>query len=191
MAEPFQLLLDALNRSEIRHMVGGSVASSMHGIYRYTNDIHIIADIREEHIQPFVSHLGGAFYADAETMHEALRHGHSFNVLHVGTAAKFDIFPAAGNRFVENQLQRSKIEEVSLGEQQGIRCPVATAEDTILAKLVWYRLGGEQSDRQWNDLRGIRAVQADALDRAYMQQWARELKVEDLLDRLFSEDLLP
>lgn len=191
MAEPFQLLLEALSRSGIHHMVGGSVASSVRGIYRHTNDIDIIADFREAHVQQFVSHLGGAFYADPETMHEALKRGQSFNVIHVGTAAKFDIFPAAGNRFVENQIQRSRTEDVPLGEGLTVRCPVATAEDTILAKLVWYRLGGEQSDRQWNDLRGIRVVQGEALDRAYMQQWARELKVDDLLERLFSEELMP
>lgn len=122
-------------------------------------------------------------------MRWALRHGHSFTVLHVGTAAKSDIFPATGNRFVENQIQRSKLEDVSVGEGATIRCPLATAEDTILAKLVWYRLGSEQSDRQWNDVRGMRAVQGEALDQAYMQQWARELQVDDLLERLFSEEL--
>lgn len=172
-------------------MVGGSVASSVRGIYRYTNGVDIIAEIGEEHIHPFVLNLGDAFYADPETMREALRRGQSFNVIHIGTAAKFDIFPVAGNRYVENQIEWSKLEEVPIAEGLSIRCPVASAEDTILAKLVWYRRGGEQSDRQWNDMRGVRAVQGDALDRAYMQQWARELKVDDLLERLFSEELLP
>ncbi len=190
MTHPFQQLLDALSRSGIRHMVGGSVASSMRGIYRYTNDIDIIADIEEEHIPPFALRLGNAFYADPETMREALRHG-QFNVIHIGTAATFDIFPAAGNRFAETRIERSKIENVPIADGLTIRCPVASAEDTIPAKLVWYRLGGEQSDRQWNDMRGVRAVQGDALDQAYMQQWARELKVDDLLERLFSEELLP
>lgn len=179
MAEPFQLLLEALSRSGIRHMVGGSVASSVRGIYRYTNDIDIIADVREEHMHPFVLHLGDAFYTDPETMREALRRGQSFKVIHIGTAAKFDIFPVAGNRFVENQIQRSKLEDVPVNEELSIRCPVASAEDTILAKLVWYRLGGEQSDRQWNGLRRIHAVEGEALDRTSMQQWARELKVRD------------
>jgi hypothetical protein len=32
---------------------------------------------------------------------------------------------------------------------------------------------------------GIRRA---ALDQGYMQQWARELKVDDLLERLFSEE---
>lgn len=171
-------------------MLGGSLASAFHGIPRSTNDIDIVADIGEEHISQLVSELVGAFYVDSESMREALRRGRSFNVIHFATGDKIDIFPAAGNRHTGIEIQRSKIEDVSLGEGQSIRCPVATAEDTILAKLAWYRLGGEQSDRQWNDVRGIRAVQGEALDQSYMQEWARELMVEDLLERLFSEELL-
>ena len=189
MDAPVQLVVDALARSGIRFMLGGSLASAFHGIPRSTNDIDIVADIREEHISPLASELGAAFYMDAESMRDAVRRGRSFNVIHFATGDKIDIFPAAGNRHVEVEIERSKIEDVSLGEGLSVRCPVATAEDTILAKLVWYRLGGEQSDRQWNDVRGIRAVQGDALDQAYMQQWARELKVDDLLERLFSEEL--
>ena len=101
---------------------------------------------------------------------------------------KFDIFPAAGIDYLEKQIERSELEDVPLAEGLSIRCPVATAEDTILAKLVWYRPGGEQSDRQWNDLRGVRSVQAGTLDRSYLREWARLLKVEDLLERLFSEE---
>jgi hypothetical protein len=103
---------------------------------------------------------------------------------------KFDIFPAAGNTYFETQIERSKSQEVELGEGANVRCSLATAEDTLLAKLVWYRQGGEQSERQWNDVRGIRSVQGSRLDRAYMTKWARHLKVDDLLDRLLSEEEL-
>ena len=171
-------------------MLGGSLASAFHGIPRSTNDIDIVADIREEHISELVSELEGTFYVDAASMREALWHRRSFNVIHFATGDKIDIFPVAENRHIEIELERSKPQDVTLAEGLSIRCPVATAEDTILAKLVWYRLGGEQSDRQWNDVRGIRAVQGGALDQTYMQQWARELKVDDLLERLFSEELL-
>jgi hypothetical protein len=191
MEAPVQLVMSALARSGIRFMLGGSLASAFHGIPRSTNDIDIVADIREEHIQQFVSELEGAFYVDAESMREALQHRRSFNVIHFATGDKIDIFPVAETRHIEIELERSKPQDVTIAEGLNVRCPVATAEDTILAKLVWYRLGGEQSDRQWNDVRGIRAVQGDTLDQAYMQQWARELKVDDLLARLFSEDLLP
>lgn len=187
MDEAFQLLRDALNRSGIRYTVGGSLASSAHGILRSTNGVDVVADIREVQMSRFASDLTAAFYADTETMREALRHGQSFNRIHFATGLKFDIFPAAGNRFAETEIERSKLQDVLLGDGRSILLPVATAEDIMLAKLLWYRAGGEQSERQWNDLRGIRAVQGEALDQAYMQQWARELKVNDLLERLLAE----
>jgi hypothetical protein len=187
MDDAFQVLLDALNGSGIRHMVGGSIASSAHGVLRSTNDVDIVADIREEHIPRFAAQIAATFYADKESMIEALQHGRCFNVIHFATGSKFDIFPAAGNSFIETQIQRSKPQQILLGEGVSIHCPMATAEDILLAKLAWYRAGGEQSERQWNDVRGIRSVQGPLLDMTYMRKWAGHLKVDDLLERLFSE----
>jgi hypothetical protein len=159
----------------------------MHGIPRSTNDIDLVAVIKEEHISPLVAALSGDFYADPESIREALQHRRSFNVIHFESGSKFDIFPAAGNAYFETQIDRSKLQEVALGDGASVRCSLATAEDIILAKLAWYRTGGEQSDRQWNDLRGILAVQGALLDRVYMNQWAQHLNVLDLLERLFLE----
>ena len=64
---------------------------------------------------------------------------------------------------------------------------VATAEDTILAKLEWYRMGGGVSERQWRDVLGVMKVQADRLDLAYLRQWADQLNVSDLLERALTE----
>ena len=58
---------------------------------------------------------------------------------------------------------------------------MARAEDTILAKLVWYRKGGEVPDRQWHDVLGVIQVQAGRLDSAYLREWAANLRVTDLL----------
>ena len=183
----FQKLLDALNLLEIPYMVGGSLASSVHGVFRSTNDIDIVAAVQEEHIMPLAGELAGEFYADPEGMRDALHHGRPFNVIHFASGYKFDIFPATGNPYFQMQLERCSLQEVKLGEGESVRCPLATAEDMILAKLAWYRAGGEQSERQWNDVRGIRSVQGDLLDRIYMTEWARRLGVEDLLEKLLSE----
>ena len=59
----------------------------------------------------------------------------------------------------------------------------ASAEDTLLHKLVWYRLGNEVSDRQWGDVLGVLKVQSGSLDRDYLELWARLLNVSDLLGR--------
>ena len=60
---------------------------------------------------------------------------------------------------------------------------VASPEDILLAKLEWYRMGGEVSERQWRDVIGVLRVQAGVLDVDYLQRMARELEVADLLER--------
>jgi hypothetical protein len=184
----FQELAATLGDLGIPYMVGGSLASAVHGIPRLTNDIDLVAAITSAQIEAFASRLGASFYVDPETIRDALEHNRSFNLIHLTSGYKFDVFPAAGIDYLERQIERSKLEEVPIAEGLSVRCPVATAEDTILAKLVSYRLGGEQSDQQWNDLRGVRSVQAGGLDQPDLQEWARVLKVEDLLERLFSEE---
>jgi hypothetical protein len=184
----FRQLVATLDSLAIPYMIGGSLASSVHGIYRSTNDIDIVAAIREEHVVPLFTNLANEFYADANTIREALRLARPFNLIHFASGYKFDIFPAAGNLYFEKQLERSTSQEVSLGQGESMLCPIATAEDIILAKLVWYRAGGQQSERQWNDVRGIRSMQGARLDGAYLRQWAGHLGVQDLLERLLSED---
>jgi hypothetical protein len=184
----FRKLVDTLDLLKIPYMVGGSMASSVHGVFRSTNDVDIVAGMRDEHVTLFASELAGDFYADPETIREALTRHRPFNLIHFASGYKFDIFPTTGDPYLETQLERCIVQEVMLGEGQSVRCSLATAEDIVLAKLAWYRAGGEQSERQWNDLRGIRSVQGDLLDRAYMREWARHLEVADLLERLLSED---
>lgn len=58
---------------------------------------------------------------------------------------------------------------------------VKSPEDTILRKLLWYRMGGEVSDRRWSDILGVVQVQGERLDRDYLAKWAPQLRVEDLL----------
>lgn len=182
----FELILDAFDRLAIPYVVGGSVASSAHGIYRSTNDIDIVALVRPQQAGKLVDSLSKEFYLDLDTILEALHLGRSFNLIHFKSGQKFDIFPVTG-AYDQVQLERRQPQEVTLVEGQSLRCFVATAEDTVLAKLAWYRAGGEQSERQWNDLRGVCSVQGPRLDQAYMRKWARHLRVEDLLDRLLEE----
>ena len=189
VAEALKQLQQSLDRQGIRYFIAGSLASSIHGIQRSTRDIDIVATIRERHTTQLAQDLQHEFYVDAEAAAEALRHGRSFNLIHFASSYKFDIFPVADDPYHLGQLQRSEPREIALGEGLTVQYPVATAEDTILSKLIWYRLGGEQSDQQWNDLRGIRAVQGSNLDITYLRQWASHLRVQDLLERLLSEEL--
>jgi hypothetical protein len=178
-------LVEALGRSAIPYMIGGSMASGIHGVYRTSLDVDLVADIHPGQIAHFVRELGGGFYADADMMGDALESQRSFNLIHFASSYKFDLFPLSSDPFQQSQFSRREMKEVAIGGA-ALAMPVATAEDTLLMKLVWYRSGGEVSERQWNDVRGIVAVQQQRLDREYLHTWAAYLKVTDLLEAALS-----
>jgi len=164
----------------IRYYLCGSMAASYHGFYRATADADFVAAIKLENIKPFVEQMQSEFYVDAETVLEAVRDESSFNLLHDETLLKVDIFVLKHQPFAMEQMARRA--RITPG---GDVAPifVATAEDTILSKLAWFRLGGEVSDRQWGDITGILKLQSDGLDHDYMREWAKETGVTDLLER--------
>jgi hypothetical protein len=178
--EALHALIEALGRSAIPYMIGGSMASGIHGVYRTSLDVDLVADIHAGQIVGLVRELGSEFYADAGMMRDALESGRSFNLIHFASSYKFDIFPLSNDPFQQSQFSRREMRDIVLGGLS-LGVPVATAEDTLLMKLAWYRSGGEVSERQWNDVRGIVAVQGRRLDREYLRRWAAHLKVSDLL----------
>lgn len=175
------LVAQTLEQLGIPYAVGGSLASSLHGVMRATLDVDIVADMRSEHVPPLVAALAPEFYADDEMMRDAIAHRSSFHLIHYKTAFKVDIFIRKLRAFDRMQLQRRARSVIASDPEQSVY--VTSPEDTILAKLEWYRLGGEVSDRQWRDILGVMKIRAGALDLAYLHQWADELQVADLLDR--------
>jgi hypothetical protein len=185
-ADALRQVLSVLDRLEILYLVGGSLASSAYGISRATMDADLVVDIGLDQIDEFARRLQADFYADPGMMKEAIQHDRSFNLIHLATSFKIDIFPLRKDAYGRAQFARRSLQNLtSLGES--IECSVATAEDTILNKLRWYRLGGGVSEQQWNDLRGILRVSGGRLDLAYLHQWAPQLNVADLLERLLGE----
>jgi len=183
------LVVRAFDSLRIPYFLGGSMASSVHGVYRATADADFVAAVRPHHAEPLVAILHPAFYADLEAIRTAAASSRSFNVIHLETMLKVDVFVARTDPFSLMQMRRRVLQPVSADGQT--RFHIASAEDTVLAKLQWYREGGGVSDRQWNDVLGVLKVQGPALDRAYLREWARELKLEDLLERALDDAGLP
>jgi hypothetical protein len=170
-----------LDRLTIPYVLGGSFASAAHGLMRATLDADVVADLRIAHAAPLARALGDAFYADVEAMQDAIRHRSSFNLIHLDTAFKIDVFVARPRPFDQAQLARRQAYE--LGSSAEDRVYVLSPEDVVLAKLEWYRKGGEVSERQWHDVLGVLRVQGARLDRDYMEDMATTLGVADLLAR--------
>jgi len=176
----FEEILAVLDRFEIPFFVGGSVASGRHGLARQTNDIDIVADINPAIVADLVRELSRSFYADGQEIESAIESGRSFNI-HLKSIAKFDIFPVGRSSFTRSELSRRIYTQAPVPGLEIIEFPVASAKDTILSKLVWFRKGPEISERQWEDILGVLSAQSGRLDLAYMKKWAAEVGVGDLL----------
>ena len=173
-------IVEALEELGIPYHIGGSVASSLYGLPRLTIDADLVADIRMEHVRPLVRQLETDYYIDEDMIRDAIRRQSSFNVIHQDTILKVDIFIPKSRLFDQEELYRVQQEVLLEGTRP---FNVASPEGTILNKLEWYRMGGEVSDRQWNDILGVLKVQGTSLDMAYLQRWAANLNVTDLLER--------
>ena len=166
----------------IRYVVGGSLASSIYGVPRATQDVDLVADIGLAHVEALTGALADEFYIDAGMIRDAIRRRASFNVVHLATMFKADIFIAESDAWSRAEMSRARTEQFDTPEGQ-VAIRFASPEDTLLHKLVWYKLGNEVSDRQWGDILGVLKVQADSLDDEYLDRSARSLDVSDLLRR--------
>lgn len=165
----------------VAYLIGGSLASTLYGMVRTTQDSDIVAEMRREHLQPFVSALQDEFYVDDEMIADAIAHNSSFNIIHRETMFKVDVFIPRPRPFLQSQLARAQRQVFAFESE--VSAKFASPEDTILSKLEWYRLGGEVSERQWRDILGVLKTRAGELDLEYLRRWAKELKVDDLLER--------
>ena len=185
-ADAFDPVRQALERAGVRYAIGGSWASTTFGEPRFTNDIDILADFNEANLPVFLRGLPNTFYFDADEALAALKRGRSFNVIYMPAAFKFDFFPAAAFALGRQELERAVyLSDTGLTKAPA---PFVTPEDIILAKLFWYRLGGNESEVQWRDLNGVALNYAGGLDQAYLQSGAEILGVGDLLKRLLTGD---
>jgi hypothetical protein len=187
LAEPIAVTLEVtavLERLNLRYVVGGSLASSVHGIPRSTQDIDLVVELPGGCVDALVEELQGSFYVDRDMILDAIRRQASFNVIHLRTMYKVDVFVADRSALVRDEMARRQA--VELGEPPQ-RVYVCSPEDIVLQKLDWYRKGDEVSDRQWNDLVGVIKVQAGRLDLDYLRGWADRLGLAELAERAFGE----
>jgi Nucleotidyl transferase of unknown function (DUF2204) len=179
--DPFQFaahvarVLDAVG---IRYVIGGSVASSFYGEPRSTLDLDIMIDADAKAVRALAEALEDEFYVDADAAVDAVKHVSTFNAIHIASAMKVDFFIAENLDEVRGQLDRRR----SLAIGDAVLWFYAP-EDIIVRKLVWFRMGGEVSERQWNDVTGMLRALRGRLDEAHLTRSAAELGVADLLDR--------
>lgn len=176
----------ALERMGVRHYVCGSMASSLHGNPRATNDADLVAELVPAQYARLKHELGERFYLDEDDFKAAAEHERSFNLVDEQELAKVDVFCVRSSGYQAEALARTVTMELEPADPFS-RVHVASAEDTVVSKLRWYRLGGDVSDRQWGDIVGVLAAQRGQLDLEYTRRWCRHFGLEALLDRALAQ----
>jgi hypothetical protein len=178
-------LLDLLRGLGVRHYVGGSIASSAHGVARASIDADVVAELRPEHADRLSTALQGPYYVSEARVRDAVARRASFNVIHLETMLKVDVFVSRDRPFDRRAMERAQPAPSEMAGEGPLT--LASAEDIVLAKLEWFRRGGEVSERQWTDVLGVLQASGASLDRQYLEDGSRELGVSDLLARAVAE----
>lgn len=177
------LVAAAIERAGGEYFVGGSVASSLQGEPRATNDIDFVVGLTR--VRAFAEALGAEFEVDQVMLRDALAGGGSANIFYLPFVTKVDIFGLGSAPYDNVEFaRRRRVQIRASGEHLWIKSP----EDTVLRKLLWYREGGGVSDKQWRDIVGVLRVGGSELDVAYLDAWAARLDITELLARARAED---
>lgn len=175
-------VIAAFRKLGLRHFVGGSVASSFHGAVRSTMDVDIVAEIAERDANFLIANIGSDFYKSEQAIIRAIRGRSCFNLIHLPTSFKVDIFVSRQRPYDLEAMQRAVL--MTLGSNRTIDVPIASPEDSIISKLEWYRLGAEQSERQWDDVSRLMKILGAKADVEYLNRAAESVGVAYLLKKL-------
>ncbi len=179
-------VVDAFERLSIPYYIGGSVASSVYGMPRATMDADIVADLAPTQVPSLVDLLRDQYYISETMIQNASVGVSSFNLIHLETMMKIDVFVQKNDAYHQSAFARRVKDRLVDDDPDSVVC-LASAEDVILSKLQWYEMGQRISERQWLDILGVIKVQGDSLDREYLARWSEALGVSDLLRRACSE----
>ena len=171
--EVLRRITQALENAGIAYMLTGSFASAHYGVPRSTQDIDLVIEATAAQLRTFVQSLpADEYYADFDAALEAQRKESLFNVIDLVTGWKIDLIIRKSRSFSREEFGRRRVVDL-----QGLGLFVATAEDVILAKLEWAKLGN--SDRQIEDVAAILRLQSETLDRRYLERWIAELGLNE------------
>jgi hypothetical protein len=183
--EVVERLADLFDSLGIRYAIGGSIASSLYGTVRFTQDADIAVEPFSAVADKLYDLLQEEFYVSKQAMEEALKSHCSFNVIHFESSFKVDLFVLGSTEFERWLLERGK--KLRLSDTGRRDVSVVSPEDIVLLKLQWFRETGGTSERQWSDVLGVLAVQGKALDFQYLTDSAKELGLDELLSRARGE----
>jgi hypothetical protein len=160
-------VVETFERLRIPYIVTGSVASMAYGEPRLTNDIDVVAEIREAHVPGLLA----AFPPDEYYLSE-------FNIVHPASGLKVDVIIRKETPFDRSRFARAR----SIRPAKTYEASFSSAEDVIIKKMEFYREGG--SDKHLRDITGILKVSGEGIDEAYIVEWADRMELRPIWDAI-------
>jgi len=179
------MVIGCFEKFGIAYYIGGPVASSAYGIARATMDVDLVANVEISQVNRLVKALETDYYIDADMIRDAIHKRTSFNLIHLETMLKIDVFIVKEQPYDSEALTRRQPD--TLDEESSRKFYLSSPEDIVLSKLQWYQKGGGVSEQQRKDVLGVLKVQGDKLDLEYLKYWASRLNLSDLLNRSFDD----
>jgi hypothetical protein len=168
-----------LDQAGIEYMITGSIVTSLQGEPRSTHDIDVVVQISAAEVPRLIEAFPRPkYYVDEDTIREAILLGGTFNVIDTEEGDKVDFWMLHDEPFDRSRFSRKYREKLF-----GVNMTVSSPEDTILAKLRWAKLS-HGSERHVRDVLGVYEVQRPHLDERYLDEWAEQLGVADLLGQV-------
>jgi hypothetical protein len=181
-----QPVISSFKKLSIPYLIGGSIASSVYGLARATLDVDIVADFKIYNVSSFKEFLEKEYYIDETMIRDAIKRLASFNLIHLQTMIKIDVFIYQNRGYQKEAFQRKRKDTLE-DSRDASEFYFSSAEDIILNKLQWYDMGNKISERQWLDVMGVIKVQGDSLDIEYLRKWGGNLGLLKLLRKAFKD----
>jgi hypothetical protein len=176
--EQFDLLRHLISVFEslsIRYFVTGSIASMFYGEPRFTNDIDVVAEVKEQHIPDLLKLFPcDEFYISEGAIRNAIKHSHQFNIIHPSSGLKIDVMICKKEPFDNSRFERIK----RISPIEDTQANFASPEDVIIMKMRYYKEG--ESEKHLRDITGMLKISSDIIDRKYIESWVDKLGIEDI-----------
>jgi hypothetical protein len=182
--ESFELLkvvAEVCERMGISYLTVGSLATTVFGLPRFTNDVDIVLDLHTDQVEKFCREFEGPeYYLSQAAVKTAIAKRTQFNIIHTTAGLKVDCFIPDGSPWSTSRLSRAVRKRV----RSDFEAVFASPEDVILKKLEYYRLG--ESEKHLKDIEGVLGVCGDQIDRDYIAAWSRQLGISDVWQLVLS-----
>lgn len=174
-----------LQKNKIPYMITGAWSAIYYGRPRASHDIDFVIELSKDNLKKAIiafKKLPDTFFAQTESIEEAIIQKSMFNVIHLPTALKFDFWILTDEKFDQSRFTRRKKVKILNQYMQ-----MASAEDTILQKLKWYEMG--KIEKHLVDAVFVYQIQKEKLDSDYLIKWSKRLKLDKYLRKLSKIDL--